>query len=55
MFNSFFYIKHMEIRLKYTIWDKYAEIYLKFLNENKIGPIILIIQFIKIKEWKGKQ
>ncbi|KAL2926026.1 Replication protein A 70 kDa DNA-binding subunit E, partial [Bienertia sinuspersici] len=42
-------------KLKCTLWDIFAEEASNFLSDNHSSPIILIIQFAKIKEWKDNE
>ncbi|CAO2837076.1 unnamed protein product [Amaranthus hypochondriacus] len=45
---------HNDNTLKCTLWDKYAEEASNYVGDATDGFIVLIIQFAKIKEWRGE-
>lgn len=51
--GDIFYMLYRGKKLKCTLWDKYIQDALNFIVENKNGAVIQIIQFAKVKEWRG--
>jgi len=39
-----------DISMNCTLWEEYAAKFIKFNNDNKAGPVVVMLKYGKIKE-----